>query len=303
MNSSMSLSSDKLVTWDLCQRRFLWTGRYRTRVPLTRALYVALDAGLRAEKDPERTAENELLSIASSPGLDIVGHDVYAVAMHHAKLAGLIAAALRSAWTAPWSPVDAPLAVEHDAEWNSACYATGDGATRRMALVDSWSDSRRQQEVHGWRTLGEVCALNRTILVTAVTIGQSRDKHRHSAWTKCYRHPRNKTFRFQRKTSEEDFSKTWSPVWREDSGITTEAWLKQMRDDGSITDLVHTVEVPVPRGREAYLEEMKRIIGEMERLPEVPPMRLSGCHGFSPCPFLGVCPANDPGKSGFARRD
>ena len=38
-----------------------------------------------------------------------------------------------------------------------------------------------------------------------------------------------------------------------------------MRDDGAITDLVHTVEVPVPRGREAYLEEMKRIAGEMER--------------------------------------
>jgi hypothetical protein len=270
---------------------------------LTRALYVALDAGLRAEKDPERTAENELLSIAAQPGLDIVGHDVYAAAMHHAKLAGLIAAALRSAWTAPWSPVDAPLAVEHDAGWNSACYTTGDGATRRIALVDSWSDSRRAQEVHGWRTLGEVCALNRTILVTAVTIGNSRDKRRHSAWTKCYRHPRNKTFRFQRKTSEEDFSKTWSPVWREDSGITTEAWLKQMRDDGSITDLVHTVEVPVPRGREAYLEEMKRISGEMERLPEVPPMRLSGCYGFSPCPFLNICPSSSPEKHGFRRRE
>ena len=195
------LSSDKLVTWDLCERRFLWTGRYRTRVPLTRALYVALDAGLRAEKDPERVAENELLSIAANPGLDIVGHDVYAVAMHHAKLAGIIAAALRSAWKAPWLPVENDLI--DIVEWSSACYETGDKCIRRIALVDNWSDSRRQQEVHGWRTLGEVCALNRTILVTAVTIGQSREKRRHSAWTRCYRHPRNiGTFRFQRKTSE-----------------------------------------------------------------------------------------------------
>lgn len=293
----MILSSEKLVTYETCPRRFLWTGRYRTRVTLSRALYLALDAGLRTEKDPERTAENELLAIAASPGLDIVGGDVYAVAMHHAKLASVIAVALRSAWNNPWRP------VSHEEHWASACYETASGDIRRIALVDNWSDSRRQGEIHGWRTLGEVCALNRPILVTAVTIGNSRDKRRHSAWTRCYRHPRNKTFRFQRKTSEEDFSKTWAPVWREDSGIKTDEWLTQMRADGAIADLVHTVEVPVPKGREAYLGEMKRLAGEMEGLPEVPPMRLSGCYGFSPCPFLGVCPEANPEKRGFARRE
>lgn len=295
------LTSEKLVTYETCPRRFLWTGRYRTRVTLSRALYIALDAGLRTEKDPERAAENELLAIAASPGLDIVGGDVYAIAMHHAKLAAVLAQALRSAWKSPWVPVDVKEGA--GAEWSSACYVTSDGHVRRVALVDSWSDNRRQQEINGWRTVGEVCALGRTVLLTAVTIGNSRDKRRHSAWTRCYRHPRNKTFRFQRKTSEEDFSKTWSPVWREDSGIKTDEWLTQMRADGAIADLVHTVEIPVPKGREAYLEEMKRLAGEMEGLPEVPPMRLSGCYGFSPCPFLGVCPEANPEKRGFARRD
>jgi hypothetical protein len=75
-----------------------------------------------------------------------------------------------------------------------------------------------------------------------------------------------------------------------------------MRDDGSITDLVHTVEIPVPKGRAAYLGEMARIKEEMDGLPEIPSMRLSGCHGFSPCPFLGVCPGGDPAKKGFAVR-
>jgi hypothetical protein len=290
-----TLSSEKLVTLETCPRRFLWTGKYRTRVSLTRALYIALDAGLRTEKDPESTAENELLALAASPGLDIVGHDVYAVAMHFAKLAGILAAALRSAWKAPWVKVGAE-------DWSSACYTGVDDVVRRIALVDNWSDTRRQQEVFGWRTLGEVCALNRPILVTAVTIGQAREKRRHSAWTRCYRHPRNRTFRFQRKTSEEDFSKTWAPVWREDSGIKTADWLKQMREDGSITDLVHTVEVPVPKGREAYLAEMSRSALEMDALPDVPSMRLSGCHGFSPCPFLGVCPGDEPEKYGFRPR-
>lgn len=300
MPGQTPLSSEKLVTWDLCERRFLWTGKYRTRVALTRALYIALDAGLRTDKSPETAAENAFLEIAASPGLDIVGFDVYSIAMHHAKLVGVLAAALRSAWSAPWSGLDNSFA--NDLQWNSACYVTGDKVARRIALVDNWGDSRRAQEVSGWRTLGEVVALNVPILVTAVTIGQSREKRRHSAWTKCYRHPRNRTFRFQRKTSEEDFSKTWAPVWREDSGIKTDDWLTQMRADGAIADLVHTVEVPVPKGREAYLGEMERIAEEIGGLPETPAMRISGCHGFSPCPFLGVCPGDSPEKHGFRLR-
>lgn len=288
------ISAEKIATYELCPRRFRWTGRYRVRVSLVRALYMALDAGLRTEKDPERAAENELLALAASPGLDVYGGDVYAIAMHHAKLAGVLAAALRSAWSAPWTP------VEQVPQWQSAAYQTGDGALRRIALVDRWSDDRKQQEVSGWRTIGEVCALDQPLLVTAITIGSSQDKRRHGAWTRCWRHPRNRTFRFQRKTSTEDFGATWTSVWREDSGIKTADWLTQMRADGCMTDLVHTVQVPVPKGREAYLDEIKRISGEMGNLPEVPPMRLAGCHGFAPCPFLGVCPDTRPEKHGFA---
>jgi hypothetical protein len=286
------ISAEKIVTYEICPRRFLWTGLYPTRISPIRALYMALDAGLRTEKDPERAAENELLAIAASPGLDLDGVNVYAVAMHHAKLAGILAAALRSAWSEPWKPVEAD-------NWKSACYVTGDGATRRIALVDRWSDDRKQQEIGGWRTLGEVCALDRPVLVTAVSIGVAKEKRRHSAWTRCWRHPRNRTYRFQRKTSTEDFSKTWASVWREDSGIKTAEWLTQMRSDGCMSDLVHTVQVPVPRGNNEYLGEMARIADEMTSLPKVPAMRLAGCHGWHPCPFLGVCPSTEPEKHGF----
>lgn len=295
---ALILSAEKIVTYELCPRRYLWTGTYPSRISLTRALYIALDAGLRTEKDPERAAENELLALAASPGLDIVGGDVYAVAMHHAKLAGVLAAALRSAWTHPWAPVE-QVSISGGHEWSSACYRTADGAIRRIALVDRWSDDRKQQEIGGWRTLGEVCALDKTLLVTAVSIGAAKDKRRHSAWTRCWRHPRNRTFRFQRKTSTEDFSKTWAAVWREDAGVSTADWLTQMRADGCMTDLVHTVEVPVPKGREAYLAEIKRLAGEVASIPELPSMRLAGCHGFSPCPFLGVCPETKPESFGF----
>lgn len=293
------IAAEKIVTIETCPRRFKWTAKYRTRVSLVRSLYMALDAGLRTDKDPERAAENELLAIAAAPGLDIVGHDVYAVAMHYAKLAGVLAAALKSAWSDPWTPVE-PVDLPSGHTWNSGAYRTGDGHPRRLALVDRWSDDRKQQEISGWRTLGEACALNQPLLVTAITIGSSHDKRRHSAWSRCWRHPRNRTFRFQRKNSTEDFGATWASVWREDSGIKTAEWLTQMRSDGCMNDLVHTVQVPVPKGRDAYLSEMKRIAEEMEGLPEVPPMRLAGCYGFSPCPFLGVCPDANPERYGFA---
>lgn len=297
----MILSAEKIFAYELCPRRFAYTGKYLTRVSPIRALYMALDAGLRTAKDPERAAENELLALAASPGLDIVGHDIYAVAMSHAKLAGILAAALRSAWSAPWTPVE-PVDLPEGHQWQSAAYSTGDGHLRRIALVDRWSDDRKQQECSGWRMIGEVCALEKPILLTAVTIGATQDKRRHSAWTRCWRHPRNRTFRFQRKTSTEDFGSTWVPVWREDSGIPTADWLSQMRSDGCMTDLVHTVQVPVPKGQQAYLAEMTRIAGKLEILPEVPSMRLAGCHGFSPCPFLGVCPESNPERFGFVAR-
>jgi hypothetical protein len=294
----MVLSSEKLVTYELCPRRYAWTGIYSTRVSLVRALYVALDAGLCTEKDPEKAAENHLLALAASPGLDVLGGNVYGIAMHHAKLAGVLASALRSAWSDPWQPVE-PVMLADGHEWHSGAYDAGDGAVRRIALVDRWSDDRKQQEISGWRTIGETCALDKPLLLTAVSIGASQDKRRHSAWTRCWRHPRNRTFRFQRKTSTEDFGSTWIASFREDAGIKTADWMTQMRSDGCMTDLVHTVQVPVPKGRNAYLGEMARLANEMAGLPEVPAMRLAGCHGFSPCPFLGVCPATSPAQFSF----
>ena len=296
----MILSPEKLVTFELCPRRYVWTDTYPTRIPLVRALYMALDAGLRAENGPERAAENALMQVSARPGLDIYGNDVYAVAFHHARLAGILAVALRSAWPAPWKPID-PLSMAEGHVWHSACYDAGDGHPRRIVLADRWGDERRLQELAGWRTMGEVCALDRTILVTAIEIGTMRDKHRISAWTRCWRHPKNHTFRFQRRTSSEDFGATWNPIWREDATISTPEWMAQMRADGCIHDLVHTMQVPVPRGSGVYREEMLRIAGEMSGLPAAPPMRLAGCHGFSKCPFLGICPDTNPENHGFSR--
>ena len=293
----MILSAERLAVWETCPRRSVWTARYgMPRVSLIGALYRAVDAGLRTEKDPERAAENELLSIAASPGLDITGPNVYSAAMHTAKIAGIVSVALRSASTAPWKPVgDAVVPGGHPEAhaWRSACYDAGDGHPRRVVLVDRWSDDRKAQEIRSWRTIGEACALKSPIMLTAVTIGSPKDGRRISPWTRCYQHPRNRTYRFKRKTSQEDFGATWKPIWREDSGFPTAEWLTRMQKDGCMADAVQTCSVPVPPRRGDYVREIQRIALDIERwqerVGETPPMRLAGCYGFSPCIFIPVC--------------
>jgi hypothetical protein len=293
------ISAAQLVEFDVCPRRAVWSAKYENlRVTLIRALYVALNAGLLAETDPERAAENKFLELAASPGLDIEGENVYAIAMSHAKLAGIVAAALRSTTTAPWSLFPATDT------WESACYDMGDGKPRRIVLVDRWSESRKQEEIYGWRTMGEVCSLGREVFITAVTIGPAKDKRRHSSWTRCYRHPQNFEYRFKLRNGKQ-FTADWMPQWREDAGIPTADWLTRMHDDGCMTDLVHTMNVPVPTRKEAYLTEMARLAGEMKPKVETPPMRLAGCFGFNPCPFIHVCHGSlplHPFRYGFQAR-
>jgi hypothetical protein len=305
----MSLSAEKLTVWELCPRRAAWTSRYATRVSLMGALYRALDAGLKAEKNPEQAAQNELLAIASAPGLDIFGWDVYAIATHYAWLAGAISQALRNAFTAPWGDfpdldIGNPALGYH--RWRSGLYNAGDGIPRRVVLVDKWSDDRKASERRGWRTLGEAIALGGPIALTAIEIGVSREKHRISPWTRCYRHPRNDAFRFRRVTSE-DFGRSWRAEWREDSGVPTAEWLAKMQGDGCM-DAVQSMKVPPPARRDDFLSRMCEIAEEMERSAENPPMRLAGCmdvvHG--PCPFISVCHGSReplPERYGFVRRN
>jgi hypothetical protein len=289
-SGTVTLSAERMATEELCPRRRYWTERYvNLRVSLTRALYMSLDAGLRSETSPERDAEAQFLALARDPGLDVVGGDIFAIAVHHAKLAAILSVVLRDAWDGAWKAVE-PTSLPREKVWNSALYETADGVIRRIVLVDRWTDDRRMQELWGWRTLGEVCALEKRIHMTAITIGPSHEKHRHSAWTRCHQAPRTGVFRFKRKQGTESFGPNWRAAWREDLDITTNHWLTRMREDGCMEDLVHNVSVPVPKNKPAYLKEMYRMARQMERNgDELPPMRLAGCFGFSPCAFRTVC--------------
>lgn len=299
---TLVLSPERVATYELCPRRMAWTDRYALPfLSPMRALHVALDAGLTtAATDPERIAVDTVITLARSPGLNLIGN-VYSLAMHYAKLAGILTAVLRSN-SAPWLPLP-PTTLANGALWSSACYRVpGAELPVRIALVDRWTDDRRRAELGGWRTVGEVCALDSPITLTALNIGPALHQRRHSAWTRCYRHPRNRTFRFQRRHTEEDFSRTWAKLWREDCDLTTRVWLDKMHEDGCMDDLVAHVTVPVPSRRAAYLLELERMAGQIAALPTTPEMRLAGCWGLSPCPFTAVCPGTDPGSWGFRLR-
>ena len=299
------INAEKLSTWELCARRAVWQERYvNLRVSLIRALYMALDAGLCTDKDPEKAAENQFLSLARDPGLDILGSDVFAIAVHYSKLAGILALSLRSAFAKPWEHVGmAPL--PKGIAWKSSLYIA-EAKLRRIVLVDHWSDDRRMEERWNWYTVGEVCALNIPFLLHAITIGKSQEKRRYSPWTRCTQAPHTNVFRFKRKKSTEGFAPSWREAWREDCDIPTEHWLTRMREDGCMTDLVHTLEIPKLPSKDAYLKEMVRMAREIERAPELPNMRLKGCFGFAPCPFRFVCHDElnppEPELFGFMRR-
>ena len=170
---------------------------------------------------------------------------------------------------------------------------------RRIVLADRWGDERRGIETRGWRTLGELAAIRKPLMLTAVVIGSTHDGKRISPWTRVYSHPRNRMYRFKRKTAAEDFGANWEPIWRENSDIPTADWLTLMAKDGCMADGVHTMKIPVPERWTAYMRQMQKLAKEMgEWKPlgnqQTPAMRLAGCDGFSPCPFRQVCHGSLP---------
>lgn len=273
----------------------------RLRVPPLGALYRALDAGLTGEKPEE--AGRAVMAIAASEGLDFEGIQIYDIAVHYARLATILATFLRGKGPA-WTKVPDQRLGRHT--WSSACYEAGD-RIRRIALVDYWSDDRRDQELRGWRSQSEIVVLGRPLLLNALSIGHVLHGRRVSPWTRAWAHPQNGAVRFKRTTSAtEGFCETWRKTWRESSDLTTERWLDRMQKDGVLDDVVHTVAAGLPLRVDEIRLDILRRAREMEDRQKLPPMRRTGCYGFSPCPFLCVCYGSGaplPSAYGFRRKE
>jgi len=293
------MNAQDLCIYEACPRRYVWTRTYVSfRISPIAALYQALDAGLRGSG--EEDAKNKLISLAGNPGLDIAGPDVYDVAMHLAFLAGIVTAYLRGgdgAWTLVPS-VYSPF------PWEPAVYESPDGRIRRVVLVDRWSEERKIEEARSWRSIGEICATGREMLLNAVVIGSTHNKRRASHWTRALAHPRNRGIRFKKRTGSVEFAGSWETVQRETWKGTTEDWLSAMQVDECFAELIHSMRISVPVRRKEFLADMARMAKEMASLGEDPPMRRAGCFGFTPCVFLETCHNRElvtPSSQGFLK--
>jgi len=261
---------ESIVAFDRCPRLCKWEADHlQLRIKPLAALYAGVEAGVEG-----KSAKDAVMSLAANPGLDLQGIETYSVAIHLAFLAEILSTYL--------------LAGGEKWVRNGNLFKSGD-ELRRIILTDRWSEDRKMQEIRSWRTVAEVCRRDTPILLNFLTIGQSSDNRRISPWTRGWTHPRNQGLRFKKKDGDSP-GETWNLQWRERSGYPVERWLGRMQVDGVFGDLVHSVQVKIPKRREEYLREIQRIEGEIAELPDNPPMRRSGCYAnFSPCQFLDVC--------------
>jgi len=276
------MTTEDFVLHDECPRRRTWGSQFQfPRIPLPQALNDALRAGL-LSGDPQRAKEH-FMAAGASPGLDIDGHSVYDVAVHHANLLETVCAYLIGG-DGPWKPVGA---VSCDSfEFQPLSYLLPDGRLRRAVLCSSWGALREQEERNSWRTVADVYATGRPMLINAIVIGQSKSGFRPSPWTQGFLHPENRVMRVRKK--EGRFTPNWKRIYREQTDKKTADWLKLMQEDEAFDDLVYSTTVDIQEGhRRAVLSDMSRIAKQIEGAATEP--RRSACFRYAPCPFAKVC--------------
>lgn len=264
------MNSSDLVDFERCPRLLRWgQDHLPLRIKPLHALYRGLEDGLLG-----KSPKDSVMAIAANPGLDVEGVETYSIAVHLAFLAEILSSYLLS-MGAKWTKSGQIFEVE--------------GEYRRIVLIDRWSEERKFSEIRSWKTMAEVCQRDAPLLLNFLVIGTTSEHRRVSPWTRGWTHPKNQGLRFK-KIDGSSLEKGWNQVWRERSGLSTERWLQRLQLDHCFQDLVHTVQVNVPRRRLEFLKDIERIEQEIAALPENPPMRRSSCYQIgSTCQFAEVC--------------
>lgn len=287
----MPASPTDFTLFDQCPRLSTWSRSHQPpRTPLSLALHSSLNAGLAAGS--WQTARDHFIGICASPGLAIKAYNVYEIGVHHANLVEVVAAYLLG--DGGWAKAD-PFRnggyIHHPDS-----FLMKDGRLRRVVLCDRWDETRQLAETHSWRTLADICATNRPMLINAIVIGQSRKGFRPSPWTRAHKHPTaGNTLQLTRKDGS-DFAPSWTRLWRENTSESPLDWLKRMQEEHCFDSLIHSFTVDVPQNREEILVEMRGMVGEMEK--NSLKMRRASCFALTPCPFSPLCyPANPNGPT------
>lgn len=287
----MTFTSDDLALFDECSRRFVWSKEWSTGLTLPVALYKALEVGLLAGAGA--AAREHFLALCARPGLSISAWNLYAICVHHAALAEIIVDYLTG--DGPWQRAEGVRIDSHT--YQPLSYLLGDGRLRRAILCTRWDSLREQEERFGWRTVGDIAATGRPMIINAISIGPLVKGFRHSPWARGYFHPRNGGLRVKRAEGQEpEFKGDWKRRFREDTEITTRDWLKVMQGDKAFEDCVHTVNVPEALG----IDFPKSLHALASADPNS--TRRSACFRYSPCPFVPVCLENQSiAQTGYRR--
>ena len=251
------------------------------------ALYESIEAGLTDPSDaPWDTAEQTMLELATTRGIDSAQTDLLGEAEHLASLASFITYLLRP--DGPWKRPE-PLSMPDGSLWHPGAFLSqSEGHLRRLVLCARWDAYVQVEQEHDWRTLeGAIYGVPMDLVV--VVIGNERDGRRHGPLSKGWTHPVSKGLRF-RKRDGVGFDGNWNPVFREHTEFSHGEWLDAMVEDGVLADIVHIHRAEEPE-QPAQLLDLTCSNLLRTRQTEIPYPQLSRCFDrFHPCAFRSCCP-------------
>jgi hypothetical protein len=289
----MILSAPLYDTFDRCERRLALEREYTPRAISPHGLlYCGVEGGLIAN-DPCEGARDAVRAVTAVRDIDSPTLAAISAVRHIGLMAELIALALRRK-LGPMKRVAPVPFGKH--EWRSGLFEAKCVILHKIILVSHLDDDVLRGFAHSWGAVGELAALERDVTLTFVAIGAQRSGRRHSAWSKCFQHPVQKTaLRFgRRKGSTNGFTSGWTDVWREQTDISAARWLDQMQADDVLDDLIQSRRITY-RKDDARIEQAKSdlvtILPMMEKATIDSPMRRSSCDevGRGACPWQGYC--------------
>lgn len=284
-------SARLLSSFERCPREAHYSLSYESqKISATDMLYRAVRVGLTTErKDFGEAAGEEVMSLAEHRGLDSESHDIYPIILSLSCVADLVTCVIRKPGEAAWGiPENKALGRF---TWEPSLFQV-DGKLRRVVLVSTWSDSRRDSEIRSWFSAGEASVYEQPVQQAVVIVGQDKNGRRQGPFSKALQHPlHRKEIRFRKKAGHQTRSQTFKETWREilrvdRSDITTQEWIDAMNKDNILRECAFSLEVPVPSNAERIRQMAIAKLERLHSLKEVPEANLSSC---ARCQFRWAC--------------
>ena len=281
------ISALALDTMDRCQRRFALERTHETRTITTMGLlYAGVEGGITG------SALDAIRSITAIKDVEAGQLAAISAVRHVGFMAEVVSLALTRRF-GKFKRLEPVAFGKH--QWQSNLFESKHGL-HRILLMSSLDDDALRGYAHSWGTVGELVALRKDIILTAVVVGAQRAGRRHSHWTKCFQHPVQKSaLRFARRKSgkESGFTEGWREVWREATDIGASTWVDRMESDAVLDDLIRTHRIPYKADDHRLVlakRDMLKILPQMESASADSPMRRSSCDSvFGACPWSALC--------------